>query len=83
MTSLKIHIGVPSLTEVCPDCKGEMTVTEVRPLLFVDGVESVTYKCKKCRFEERRMFQSPSSMPPDRLSHLGRTARRLADTRTH
>jgi hypothetical protein len=29
------------------------------------------------------MFQSPSSMPPDRLSHLGRTARQLVDTRTH
>jgi transposase-like protein len=82
MTSLKIHVGVPALTEVCPDCKSEMTVTEVRPLLFVDGIESVTYKCKRCRFEERRMFQSLSSMPPDRLSDLGRTARRV-DTRTH
>jgi len=82
MTSLKIQMGAPPITEVCPDCKGEMTVTETRSLLFVDGVESVTYKCKKCRFEERRMFQSSSSMPPDRLSHLGRTARQLVDTRT-
>jgi hypothetical protein len=49
-----------------------MTVTEVRPLLFLSGVESITYKCEKCRVEESWIFQSASSNPADPVSHLPR-----------
>ena len=73
MTSLTIRGGSPPITEICPDCKGEMTVIEVRPLLFIDGVESITYKCKKCRLEESWIFQSSPSKPTDPLAALGRS----------
>jgi len=43
MTSLTTRGRFAPITEVCPDCKGEMTVIEVRPLRFIDGVESITY----------------------------------------
>jgi hypothetical protein len=67
MTSLTIREGAPPIIEVCPDCKGQMTVIEIRPLLFIDGVESITYKCKKCRLEESWTFQSPPLSPPTLL----------------
>ena len=73
MTSVTIRGGPPPIIEVCPDCKGEMTVIEVRPLLFTDGVESITYKCKKCRLEESWIFSSPPYQPNDRLAPLGRS----------
>jgi hypothetical protein len=34
--------------EICPNCKGEMTIPEVMPVLFADGVEDVTYRGKRC-----------------------------------
>jgi len=73
MTSLTIRGGSPPITEICPDCKGEMTVIEVRPLLFIDGVESITYKCRKCRLEESWIFQSSPSQPTDRFTALLRS----------
>ena len=73
MTSLTIREGAPPIIEVCPDCKGQMTVIEIRPLLFIDGVESITYKCKKCRLEESWIFRSPPSKPTDPLAALGRS----------
>src|ERR1700752_2343079 len=72
MTNLRIRTRPPPIAEVCPDCKGRMTVTEVRPLLLLDGVESITYKCEKCRVEESWILQSASSKPADCFSHPGR-----------
>lgn len=65
MSNLRIRAGPPPITEVCPDCKGRMTVTEVRALLFMGGVENITYKCEKCRLEESWIFQSSSSRSAD------------------
>jgi len=73
MTSLTIRGSPPPTIEVCPDYKGEMTVIEIRPLLFIDGVESITYKCKKCRLEESWIFQSSPSKPTDPLAALTRS----------
>lgn len=43
--------------EICPNCKSEMTITEVTPILFAEGLEYVTYKCKDCRSETKRTFK--------------------------
>jgi hypothetical protein len=77
MTSLTTRGRFAPIIEVCPDCKGEMTVIEVRPLRFIDGVESITYKCKRCRLEKSWIFQSPPS-PSDRTAAL-----RLSDASKH
>jgi transposase-like protein len=65
MTSLKMGVRAPPTTAVCPNCRSEMAVTQVMPILFTDGLESVTYKCRECRSELTRTFQSPGSKPAD------------------
>jgi hypothetical protein len=50
---------VPTM-EICPNCKGEMTISEVTPVLFADGLEDVTYRCKGCRSEMKRTFKRRS-----------------------
>jgi hypothetical protein len=50
---------VPSM-EICPDCKIEMSITQVTPILLVDGFEAVTYRCKGCRSEMKRTFKRQS-----------------------
>jgi transposase-like protein len=50
---------VPTM-EICPDCKSEMTITQVTPILLVDGFEDVTYRCTACRSEMKRTFRRRS-----------------------
>ena len=50
---------VPTM-ESCPNCKSEMSITQVMPILLVDGFEDVTYRCKACRFEVKRAFKRRS-----------------------
>jgi transposase-like protein len=63
MTSFKVRMRAPPTAEVCPNCQGQMTMIQTTPLLFADGLESVTYKCAKCRSELERTFNSPGSKP--------------------
>jgi transposase-like protein len=76
MTSLKVHMRAPPATEVCPNCQGQMTVTQVMPISFADGRESVTYKCTKCRSELERTFQPPGSRPAPHPEQSGGLWRR-------
>jgi hypothetical protein len=50
---------VPSM-EICPNCKTEMSITQVTPILLVDGFEAVTYRCKGCHSEVKRTFKRHS-----------------------
>ena len=34
-----------------------MTITKVTPILFADGLEDVTYRCKGCCSEMKRTFK--------------------------
>ena len=58
--SIKLTRSVVPTTEICPNCKSEMTVTEVTPILFADALEDVTYRCKGCRSEMKRTFKRRS-----------------------
>jgi transposase-like protein len=60
--STKLTRSVVPTTEICPNCKSEMTVTEVTPILFADGLEDVTYRCKGCRSEMKRTFKRRSGV---------------------
>jgi hypothetical protein len=61
MTSLRARMRAPPTTEVCPNCRGQMTMTQVMPIPLTDGLESVTYKCTQCRSELERTFHPPGS----------------------
>jgi hypothetical protein len=50
---------VPTI-EICPNCKGEMTVTKLMPIFFADHLENITYRCKSCRSEMQRTFERSS-----------------------
>jgi hypothetical protein len=58
--STKVAGSIVPTMEICPNCKGEMTIMEVTPILFADGLENVTYRCKACRAEMRRTFKRRS-----------------------
>jgi hypothetical protein len=45
---------------ICPNCKSEMTITEVMPIFLADGFEDVTYRCKGCRLDIKRAFKRRS-----------------------
>jgi hypothetical protein len=42
--STKLACPVVAPMEICPNCKSEMTITEVTPILLADGFENVTYR---------------------------------------
>jgi lysyl-tRNA synthetase class I len=50
----KLARSVVPTVEICPDCK---RIAEVTPVLFADGLQDVTYKCKGCRLEMKRTFK--------------------------
>jgi transposase-like protein len=50
---------VPTM-ETCPNCKGEMTISEITPILLFDKHEFVTYRCKQCLSEIKRTFKRSS-----------------------
>ena len=56
MTVNLAHSVVPT-TEICPNCKSEMTIREVTPIFLADGFEDVIYRCKSCRSEMKRTFK--------------------------
>ena len=43
--SIKLACFVVPTMEICPNCKSEMTITEVMPIFLADGFEDVTYRC--------------------------------------
>jgi hypothetical protein len=45
-------------SEICCNCTAEMGVISVLPILFGDGYEDVTYKCKKCGAETTRAIKA-------------------------
>ena len=58
--TISLAYSVVPTTEICPDCKSEMALTRVTPILLVVGFEDVTYRCKVCRSEVRRTFKRQS-----------------------
>jgi len=58
--STKLACSVVPTTEICPNCKSEMTITEVTPIFLADGFEDVTYRCKGCRLDIKRAFKRRS-----------------------
>jgi hypothetical protein len=50
---------VPTM-EICPNCRSEMTITEVTPIFLADGFEDVTYRCKGRRSNMKRTFKRRS-----------------------
>jgi hypothetical protein len=45
-------------SETCGNCTAEMVVISVLPILFGDGYEDVTHKCKKCGAETTRAIKA-------------------------
>ena len=66
--SIKLACSVVPTMEICPNCKSEMTITEVTPIFLADGVEDVTYRCKGCRLDIKRAFKPRCPMPRRRRS---------------
>ena len=58
--STNLACSVVPTMESCPNCKSEMSITQVMPILLVDGFEDITYRCKACRFEVQRTFKRRS-----------------------
>ena len=58
--SVNLAYPVVPTTETCPNCKSEMSITQVTPTLLVEGFEDVTYRCKGCRSEVKRTFKRHS-----------------------
>jgi hypothetical protein len=56
MSTSPAHSVVP-ITEICPNCTDTMKLAEVTPVLFADGLEKVTYRCRGCRSEIKRTFK--------------------------
>ena len=75
--STKLACSVVPTMEICPNCKSEMTIREVTPILLADGFEDVTYRCKSCRSEMKRTFKrcsgawEPVTLPS--FSHFDRS----------
>jgi hypothetical protein len=59
--TVDLAYSVVPTAEICPNCKSEMAITQVTPILLVDGFEGVTYRCKACRSEVKRTFRRQSS----------------------
>jgi transposase-like protein len=55
--STELACSVVPTTEICPNCRSEMTITEVTPIFLADGFEDVTYRCKGCRSDMKRTFK--------------------------
>src|SRR5262245_16398189 len=58
--STNLACSVVPTMESCPNCKSEMSITQVMPFLLVDGFEDITYRCTACGFEVRRTFKRRS-----------------------
>ena len=58
--SAELTCSVVPTIEICPNCKSEMTVTQVTPILLADGFENVIYRCKGCHSDVERTFKRGS-----------------------
>ena len=58
--TVNLASSVVPTTEVCLNCKNEMAITRITPILLVEGFEDITYRCKVCRSEVRRTFKRQS-----------------------
>jgi hypothetical protein len=58
--STKLAYSLVPIMEICPNCKCEMTITQVTPILLADGFEDVTYRCKGYRSQMKRTFKRRS-----------------------
>jgi transposase-like protein len=58
--STKLAEPIVPTMETCPKCKGEMTITEITPILLADNLEDVTYRCKRCHSEMKSTFKRRS-----------------------
>src|SRR5262249_12896147 len=56
LSSIKLTV------EICPNCKVEMRVSEVSPVLFANHLEKVTYCCKACHAEMKRTYERCSGL---------------------
>jgi len=57
--TVNLAYSIVPTTEICPNCKSEMAITRVIPIL-VNGFEDVTYRCKACPSEVQRTFKRQS-----------------------
>ena len=48
--------------EICPNCKIEMSVIEVAPILLNNHLETITYQCRACRSELKRTLERRSGV---------------------
>jgi hypothetical protein len=60
--SINLPYSVVPTMEICPNCKSEMAITQVTPILLVEGFENVTYRCKGCRSEVKHTFKRHSGV---------------------
>jgi transposase-like protein len=60
--SINLPYSVVPTMEICPNCKSEMAIKQVTPILLVDGFEYVTYRCKGCRSEVKQTFKRHSGV---------------------
>ena len=60
--STKLACSVVPTIEICPNCKNEMIVMQVTPILFADGFEDVIYRCKGCHSDVKRTFKRGSGV---------------------
>ena len=60
--SINLPYSVVPTMEICPNCKSEMAIMQVTPILLVEGFEDVTYRCKGCRSEVKHTFKRHSGV---------------------
>ena len=60
--SINLPYSVVPTMEICPNCKSEMAIMQVTPILLVEGFENVTYRCKGCRSEVKHTFKRHSGV---------------------
>ena len=79
MTSLKVRTGSPATTQVCPQCQGQMTLTQITPIWLTDGLESedglesATYMCGQCRSKLEQTYRAPRFKPVENPPYPGQS----------
>jgi hypothetical protein len=79
MTSLNVRMRAPAITQVCPQCQGRMTLTQITPISLTnglestDGLESAAYMCGQCRSELEQTYCAPRFEPVENPLHPGQS----------
>jgi hypothetical protein len=69
--SLQILLSEAEAAPICAQCRVEMVVVFVRPILFADGHSDITYRCKECGVQQTRTakqvwsFESTATSLPE------------------